>query len=158
MSKNTIGLIQRDNLWVKFNSVYYLKSFVKVLVSPFCRHVYIGAALFKTCFWLGVKVYTPCTPNCCTRTLDLRKCRLRTLFWITKRALDIDELWSVICFPTVKTSVHFQFRWFFKENKVIWGRFQGRVSRKWNLKIEHAANTFVNTFEKLQVWFFVRNS
>ena len=24
--------------------------------------------------------------------------------------LDINDLWSVICFPTVKTSVHFQFR------------------------------------------------
>ena len=25
---------------------------------------------------------------------------------------DIDDLWSVICFSNVKTSVHFQFRWF----------------------------------------------
>ena len=35
---------------------------------------------------------------------------------------DIDDLWSVICFPNVKTSVHFQFRWFVKENEAIWDR------------------------------------
>ena len=42
-----------------------------------------------------------------------------------------------------KPSIHFQFRWFLKDNKFIWDRSKGRVSRKWNLAIEHAPNTFV---------------
>ena len=32
---------------------------------------------------------------------------------------DIDDLWSVICFPNVKTSIHFQFILFVKENEAI---------------------------------------
>ena len=35
---------------------------------------------------------------------------------------DLDDVWPVICIPTMKTSVHFQFWWFLKENKVIWDR------------------------------------
>ena len=66
------------------------------------------------------------------------------------QALDFTRYWwscslRVICFPTVKTSVHFQIRRFLKENKVIWDRCRS-VSRKWNLYSAMPACFFNDTF------------
>ena len=48
MFKNTIALIQETT----FKSVYYFKSFVKFLDSPFCHHV--GLVLHRTTLVLSL--------------------------------------------------------------------------------------------------------